>query len=372
MVYSLPNEYKSTLVYYLVVIFGSVFFAAMAQISKTNLIFYSNLILSFLFLFFTLGFRNFTGIDDSSYIRIFNEVSHYGWFSRFIETTMEPGFLILNSVVALFTDNYMYMQVVSSFIPLFIFYLAFIKYRNIIDISMAVFLLCTVLYFQFLSVGLIRMSIAISIVFFAYYYIPKGRPYKYIILIFIASLFHYSALLMLPLTYFAINKEKLQKKAKKYVLLSFFVLPLLFIVIASVVVPIMGSRYQTYGSIGEATFSLSSFNTIPIIILLLFFLNKFSDESKRSFKFFLIIFTFSFIISFYSGIVSFGRTVFYTYTGFFLAAAMVNKELNFNFEKVIYSFIIILYGYVYIYWTQFTLTEHIPNLFPYQNLFFTI
>lgn len=68
--------------------------------------------------------------------------------------------------------------------------------------------------------------------------------------------------------------------------------------------------------------------------------------------------------------VSLGRLTFYANSAFFLAAPMVNKLLKYDFKKLIFITIIILYGLVFVYWTQFNLDHHIPNLFPYQNVFF--
>ena len=59
---------------------------------------------------------------------------------------------------------------------------------------MAVFLLSTMIYFQMLAVSLVRMFIALSIVFNAMYYIPQRDTKKYISLVLLASTFHYSAL----------------------------------------------------------------------------------------------------------------------------------------------------------------------------------
>lgn len=368
----LPNEYLKTLLFYSAIILLAVLFAALAQNCKTSFFFNIFLGASFIVLFFTLGFRNYSGIDDPAYISIFNQVSEYGWWTVFKETTMEPGYLILNNLVAFFSNNYLHIQLITSFLPLSIFYYGFKKYRNMISIPMAVFLLCTMLYFQVLSVAIIRMFIAISIVFVAFYYIPKQRTRRYITLILIASMFHYSALIMIVLAYFSINKVNLSKKARRFVFIGFVSTPILFILVAKFLVPIMGDRYSVYGTINNLSFSISSFDTIPLLILLLLFYKKFKDEDKYYFKLFISIFALSCIMSFYSGMVSFGRLIFYSNSAFFIAASMVQKVLSRDSKKVLFSGAIVLFGFVYLYWTQFTLESHIQNLFPYQNIFFTI
>jgi hypothetical protein len=367
----LPNEYLGTSVFYIIVILSAIMFAALSQNCKTSFFFNIFLGLSFLVLFFVLGFRNYSGIDDPTYISIFNSVSEYGWWTIFKQTTMEPGYLILNDIVSFFTNNYLYMQLLSSFIPLFLFYYSFKRFRNMISIPMAVFLLCTMLYFQVLSVAIVRMFIAISIVFTAFYYIPQRKIMRYILLILIASMFHYSALFMLVLTYFAINRDNLSKRAKRFVYIGFIVTPLFFVAVAKFFVPLMGNRYAGYGTIDGFSLSVSSFDTIPLLVLLLLFYKRFKGEDKYYFKLFISVFALSCIMSFYSGMVSLGRLIFYANSAFFLAAPMVSRALNRDSKKLIFSSIIILFGFIYVYWTQFTLEAHISNLFPYQNILFT-
>ena len=368
----LPREHIWTALFYSGVILGAVLFAALAENAKTSFsfnIFYS---ISFLILFFILGFRNFSGIDDASYTKIFNDVSQHGWIAEFKATTMESGYLLLNAIVSLFTKNYLYMQLLTSFIPLILFYHAFKKYRSMISLPMAVFLLCTMLYFQMLSVSLVRIFIAISIVVIAYYYIPKKNVKKYISLIVIASMFHYSALFMLVLLYFVIDKDNFSKKSKRFIVLAIIGIPVIFLAIVKLFVPFMGGRYTGYGIIGNLNFEISSFDTIPLIVLLIFYYKKIELKNTDYFKLFLSIFSLSCIIAFYSSMIPLGRLTFYANSAFFLAAPMVSKALNRDYRRIIFYGIIILYGLLYVYSTQFTLECDIPHLFPYKNIFFAI
>ena len=66
----LPYEYRETSIFYTVIIFGTVFFAALAEHSKISMGFYVFYTLSLLILFCTLGFRDYSGIDDPSYSNI--------------------------------------------------------------------------------------------------------------------------------------------------------------------------------------------------------------------------------------------------------------------------------------------------------------
>ena len=368
----LPQEQLATTLFYNAVILTAVLLAAMAERTRTQVGFNILFFLSFLVLFFTLGFRDFSGIDDPAYIKIFNNVVQYGWLSVFKSTTMEPGYLLLNYGVSLLTGDYFCMQFITSFIPLFLFYLGFRKYRNVMSMSMAVFLLSTMIYFQMLAVSLVRMFIALSIVFNAMYYVPQRDTKKYISLVLLASTFHYSALFMLVLTYFSLNQKNLSNKAKRFVALGFAGTPVAFVIIAQYLVPRMGVRYSGYGSLGSLELSLGSFDTLPLLVLLLLNYKRIDAYQVEFFKLFVSTFALSSIISFYSSMVSLGRLIFYANSAFFVAAPMVSRALNNDYSKVLFCVLIIMYGFLYLYRTQFCLDAHIPFLFPYRNLFFTI
>src|SRR5690625_4873701 len=281
MSYLFTNQHFKTSLFYCAVILFAVMFAGFAELTQRNKLFYNFfMFLSFLVLFFIYGFRDFSAIDDPSYIKIFENVGYIGWVEQFKMTTMEPGYLLLNYIVNLFTDNYLYMQLLTSFIPLALFYYGFSKYRKLISIPTAVFLLCSMLYFQMLSVALVRMFISLGITFIAFRLIPEQKPKKYMLYVFVATLFHYSSFFMILLTYFAIDKDKLAKNVTRKYLALFIVSPFLFMIIARFIVPLLGSRYSKYGSIDFFELSLSTITTIPLIVLLLLFYKRFKNREQ--------------------------------------------------------------------------------------------
>lgn len=368
----IPSENRKTTIFYCLIILSATIFVALAQGTRNKVLFKIFISISFFILFFIFAYRNFSAIDDLSYVRIFNNVNINGLLEHFKNTKLELGYLLLNKIILLFTDNYLFMQLISSFIPLFLFYYAFVKNRNNINLSMAVFLFITLIYFKMLSTGLVRMFISMGIVINSYKYIYEKNNKKFIILILIASLFHYSALFMFILEYFFISKRDIKKKSNSFIVLVLFAIPIGFMFISKVLVPILGSRYIKYGIIGKFTLSLSSFDTLPILILLIIYGKKVKDENKNKYKLFISIFSLSSIISFYSGMVPVGRLVFYTNIALFLVAPMISQSMKNNKDRIIFDAIMILYGFVYVYFTQFTLNEYIPRLFPYQNIFFNM
>jgi transmembrane protein EpsG len=368
----LPAENITTGIFYVGTVFLAVLFAALSEMARTDVGFNVLYYLSFLVLFFVLGFRNFSAIDDPSYIRMFNNVIKEGWFSVFKSTNVEPGYLFLNYLVSRFTDKYLYMQLITAFIPLFLFYVSFKRYKSIISLPLAILLLCTTLYFQMLSVALVRMFISISIVFFAFYYIPKNNTKVFIALILLAGTFHYSSLFMLILVYFMLNRKNLSTRAKWFVIIVFVTIPIAFLAISKLLVPMLGPRYARYGVLNMPRFRLSSFDTVPLLLLLIPAYKRVKGEKKLYYKLMLAIYALSSIISFYSTMVPMGRLIFYANSAFLLAAPMAFRELAGSLKKVIFTVLIILYGFLYLYVTQFSFESHIPFLFPYENIYFTL
>lgn len=356
----------TTLVFYNIFILSSVFLAALSDInsnSKSSKLF---LIAACFLIFFVFGFRNFTAIDDPSYIRIFNNVKFYGWFSNFKTSTMEPGYLFINDIVGKLTDDYFYMQIVNAVIPISLLYTLLNKLKDRINISMSIFLFLTLIYFQMLAVGLLRMFIAIMIVLHAYLYLVNKKYKKYVLCIILAALFHYSALFLLILLYYFITKNN---KSKTFISISFFSIPVLFWVIVKFIVPFLGKRYAQYANIGVFQFNISSFDTVPLLFVLIYFHKKIEENFVNYFEVFISIFSLSFILSFYSSMVSLGRLIFYANTSLVILAPLIHRSLEDRKYKIIFSGIIIFYGFLYLYVTQLTLDTHIPFLFPYENIF---
>lgn len=137
------------------------------------------------------------GTDYITYVNIFDQLaplSLTGYFNL-QNIDLEIGFYFLIKLSDLLTGNYFPMLIISSFLIIFFFYLGLRKY-NLKQTSIVYFLFLTTI-FPFTFNG-IRQGIAISICFYAFSFIITRLPKKYILWILIASLFHKSALFMLP------------------------------------------------------------------------------------------------------------------------------------------------------------------------------
>ena len=364
----LPIAKKITGFFYFSVILFAVGFAMLAQPSASRPIRVFPLICSFLCLYFTLAFRDISGVDDPVYQYIFETVNLYGWFSIFLSSFMEPGYLILNEVIGGFTDNYYVFQAIASFIPLFLIYKGFVKYSEVIYIPLALLLFCSTLYFQMLSVSLIRMFIAIGIIYcYALDALFQGACKRFIIFVICAATIHYSSLIMLlfiPLTF---SRNFLLKHWKLIACALIVVSPVLF-VFAGRVAGNIGGRYAQYEA-GEGGFSILSLDTLPFLFMALYQWKKIPRNIWNIYAVSIILLLFSSICSIMSSITPLGRVIFYMNLSlYFLFPAMFRFRRN----GVIIAGIVITYSLLYLFVSQFYVELRAEHLFPYKNLFFVL
>lgn len=146
-----------------------------------------------------LGIRVNVGTDYPSYVELFDHYSRMT-FSAFLESnsTVDPeiGFFALIKLAAVFTTDSWLMFLLSSVLTVGIAYLA-IKRLSPNYVPQA-FLLYLLVLVPFTTNGM-RQGIAMSIIFFAYSYILRGKSIKYLLTVVLASLFHTSAIVILPL-----------------------------------------------------------------------------------------------------------------------------------------------------------------------------
>lgn len=155
-----------------------------------------------LYLLFTLiellilgGFRSHNiGTDTSAYVTLFYTIKVAN-IKELLQLKYELGYLILNKVIALLGGNAQTLLIVKSLIISFGF-VYFIK-ANSINYLLSAFLLIT-LYYYYASFNAIRQYIAIVIFINSFIFIKKKKFLYFLFMIILASLFHLTTILFLP------------------------------------------------------------------------------------------------------------------------------------------------------------------------------
>ncbi len=348
----MQNEY---IVYYGTILLASTFawlsqkFARDKENSfKLNKFFW---ILSITILIITMGFRACNvGVDDGAYKNIFNDVVNYGPIEKFLQTTIEPGYLILNYIISFFTKDFQVVLFITSCIPIVLYYKAIEYERKNVNFFLTVFLFGTLLYLYFF--GIIRLFIAASIVTYALRYVFEKKSLKYILFILLATSIHYSAIFMLFLLYFSTEKEEKPRKMKNIILLITIAMPVIIIMVSQFIFPSMGDRYTNYTKINQLSLSINQFDKIPITIMALILYDYLKKINKNT-KIYIVLSALTTVISIYSTVISIGRIQWYlNFANCILLPLVVraiNKNTLYKYWNILLIPIIIIYGLFYSY-----------------------
>lgn len=187
---------------------------------------YINIIFVILALFLAMrGTR--VGVDLDNYEEIFGFCHDKSFAELLTFERHEVGFKYYNKIISLIFNNYSFYLAITAIVSIAgVYYYIKTNSKNYIY---SIFIFITFNYYAFLF-GLLRQAIAISILMFSIKYIKERKLIKFLLLVILASLFHKTALIFLPL-YF-ISKLKINKK----ILIIWLVLILLLLVFGRYIV----------------------------------------------------------------------------------------------------------------------------------------
>lgn len=292
-----------SLIFYLTIFLCSCIFANLAQYTNKNNtcsvqplnrnIGYSIfMILSMLFPIVAAGIRYNVGVDFGSYVVIYNIIENSSFWQNI--KTGEVGFVFLNMASEHIFNSPQGVSLFSSIITIGFLYAAIRDHESKISFSLALFLYFTKLY-PF-SLNVMRQSIAISIIFYAYKYIVNRDLKKFLIFVAIAALFHTSAIIVIP--FYFINGVK-QKRSLLIKVTGFF-LCIIVVLNVNTILEKMGkidviSKYSVYSElISKNHISLSSLlsQIIIIFLIIVFWKSLIKRDERVELYFWLYIFGF--------------------------------------------------------------------------------
>ncbi|MCL2212276.1 MAG: EpsG family protein [Oscillospiraceae bacterium] len=132
-------------------------------------------------------------------------ISRYGW--------QDISFYALNFLISRFTNNFQIYLLVTSFIPLIIFFCVFYKKSKMLWLSVIIFL---GLGFFAATMNLLRQIIAMAIIAIALKYAEEKKIGKFLLCVMFAASFHLTAVVCIPMYFFAHHKIN-SKNYIKYV-----------------------------------------------------------------------------------------------------------------------------------------------------------
>lgn len=216
---------------------------------------------TFLILFVISGYRGDFTSDYRNFSELFSYFNSFSWSELFNQNFyQEPAYVLLNRLIGSFTNNDLYLFLITTLIILTLFFREFRRDSIYIWISILLFINIGAYYTSF---NITRQILAVSIIFAGSTYIYKREFRKYIVTILIASLFHQTSWLMIPF-YFLLNLKFNLRNSILIITLSAVAILSLNTLIE--IVQRFISRYSgyTYGMTGLNVTSV----VVPVAILL--------------------------------------------------------------------------------------------------------
>lgn len=218
------------------------------------------------------GIRSyFVGTDSGTYTRNFR--SNLNVYNFEFEKGVETGYQILEYILLRINADYFWLFFITS-IGIVCAYLSIIR-KYSVNYTFSVFLFITLGIYTFFFNGL-RQGIAMAIFSLATPYLLEKKFFSYLAICVFASLFHITALFMIPF-YFLVNlKIKPLYKIISTFLGSLFISSFLINYIAAT-----NQRYESYTEISEEAgglLTLGFYTILLLFIYLIIYLYKIKDQ----------------------------------------------------------------------------------------------
>lgn len=298
-------------------------------------------------------------------------------FQRF-----EKGYVTLIYLSSRVTPNLWFNFFVTELIILVCVVLGMIKFSRIRNISLCIGIFIFFTFFYNMSFNLIRQSLAMFILFYGFSYLVKKEWIKYIITIFVASLFHSSAIIgclfmfvywllyrnTKTQLYFKLNNDHvLSKQALLSLFLSLMVVIALFspAIIKEILSSFNLSQYVSYLPSSIKGSWIELITRLPFFAILLV---EWRNNSKNKLRYFYLVMTvLDICLSQLSGNDSaatvFGSRISWYTSVFYIYSMSDMLEAKKDTKTLVSKILLILY--LCIYWYVFTVVLNYNETVPY-------
>lgn len=289
-------------------------------------------------------YQNFQFIETDKYQR-----TYYGM--QFV------WYLFTLIIYKLFNyDIYMYIcySIIVMFFSCFIY-----KCSKHYLLSILLFLL---LYFYFQSFNVMRQYLAISFVAYGYTFLCNGNKSKFHLALLLASCFHFSAIILLPLSFLC--KMRLTNRiVVSLVILSFIIGVLFSSQTKQIITLFSGLSFLNEGVTGYLDNYGGQRNIYSNLLLNATFIFSFFFSKNKSDLFLLLYFIYIILSNLFGAGGQANRMFYYFQIALIIVIPNVWKEINVSWQKRLYLLWILLYSYSVWY---FTLNANAGDLFPYS------
>jgi transmembrane protein EpsG len=304
------------------------------------------------------GFRSTSvGTDTNNYLGIFNHINKYKLSKS--DTSIEYLYFFLNKLSYFLSKEFTFLLILIAIIVVYLNLKVIIKFS--VNLWLSVFIFMIFGGYLFLFNGA-RQALAVAIISLAILQIYKRNVKKYIFWVVIASLFHNTALIMMPVYFFNMQDFSLKKSLVLGLIMSVLMMVLFqFLTLFSADISLRYSYYDERGATGA--YILTSFYFV--LTTLFVYLKKYiSTRYLKEYNLYLnlcVLHTLIFLlVQFFSLDINIVRAGSYFQLGFILIYPIVFKEIKMFkdlFPRLLFFGIHILFYYIYL--------GRMSNLVPY-------
>ncbi len=323
------------------------FFSAITKQLKDNRI-WLFVVLGFLCIFLCFGYM--CGSDWRSYEEMYEAIDIHSLFST---CKVEPGYYIYMFPFKLLNINFWNFFIFTKVVVFCIIFSTIIKYAEEYKFIVIMFFVAWYGFYLFID-NPMRNLIAVSICLIGIRFLLKRNFWKYLAVILIATSFHISAIIMLPVYYYFTKRI-----ASKYYVISFVIIYLLFstpelfwLIISKLFswIPYIHRKIDSYTIGKHAEFAQGRLFSLGTIVYVVFFiLLMFYRKKIESLKNGVLLFNAAILyLLFYRIAITidiFGRMLFYF--SIFYSIAIVSLISIFEFSsRLIYIFYLLFLSFI--------------------------
>ena len=229
------------------------------------------------------------GTDYSTYVYLYNTFAHIDSLAQFFQSILdtEPSFILLNILVKVIFDNYIFVFAFSALLILGFFYRAIEDYHEQSSVMLAVLVFLCLLFPTTLNI--VRQMIAVAIVFFATRYVFLHKYKKAALWLIAALSFHYTALVIVPF-WFVRGKKRWERNARivLFALLTLIVIGDLLFRSAFEQLPLIGLFAHNTEQGAKLGYGLLLLR-LPIIIPVIIFREKLIAHDERNYYWIILL-----------------------------------------------------------------------------------
>lgn len=316
-------------------------------------------IYSFLQMSMLSSFRYNIGTDYMSYMRLYGESLKYGINYYYFE----PGYNLINWLSDCIGGGFTCSIVISAFLTVGPILYTIYRYSENTLLSVLLYIMFG---FYTASFSLIRTHLAVAISLLAIPFLRKRNFFIYTIIVLIASLFHITALVMIPF-YYCLN---LPWRVRQFIISVLCIFSALFLVKP---IMILGAkiypRYEYYiTSIFNYGYGIQSLFLVAIFLFIGVMYKKQLTHNKEWKIFYINYMLYGFILSLFQlQFIVMDRFVpFFTLPASILCIPNIsNSYLNNKKNKVIFTILIFSFALLYY---SYILYRNWNGVTPYQSI----